>query len=105
MLTANTHGKQEAVDAALGFSAHVIQRGMVEKEEYVRSLGPDNVVAIGNGANDTAMCEIAALGIAVIGSEGAAASLIAHADIVVADIRDAFALILNPARVRATLRK
>jgi soluble P-type ATPase len=89
----------------LGFNAHIIKGGMQEKAAYVRRLGPDTVAAIGNGANDRAMCEIAALGIAVIGGEGAAASLIASADIVVTDIRDALALLLNPDRVRATLRK
>lgn len=105
MLTANTHGKQEHIDRELGFSAHIIQHGRSEKAQYVQRLGPQHVVAIGNGAIDAAMCEMAALGIAVIGGEGAATSLIVKADIVVNDICDALDLVLNPNRVRATLRK
>ena len=105
LLTANTHGKQEAVDRELGLEAHIIQGGMVEKASYVQGLGAENVAAIGNGANDRLMCELAALGIAVIGGEGAASSIITSADIVVNDIRDALALLLKPNRICATLRR
>ena len=43
------------------------------KSDYVETLGADTVVAMGNGANDAAMIERAALGIAILGPEGAAA--------------------------------
>ncbi len=105
MLTANTHGKQDAIDAILGMKAHIITRGAVEKAEYVQKLGAEHVIAIGNGANDAWMCEVAALGIAVIGPEGAAASVIRSADVVVRDIRDALEMMLWPQRLRATLRR
>ncbi|OPY69136.1 MAG: haloacid dehalogenase-like hydrolase [Syntrophorhabdaceae bacterium PtaU1.Bin034] len=75
-----------------------------EKAKVVRELGPEKIVAIGNGANDAAMLKEAALGIAVMGEEGCAATLIKEADVVVTDIMKAFGLIVHPERLVATLR-
>ncbi|HVN25999.1 MAG TPA: HAD family hydrolase [Syntrophorhabdales bacterium] len=77
----------------------------IDKGELVRQYGPERVVAIGNGANDAMMLREAALGIAIIGEEGAAASLLKEADIVVTDIAHALGLMLQPARIVATLRE
>jgi len=63
------------------------------------------VVAIGNGANDAAMLQEAALGIAVLGPEGLAAEALLAADVVVASIEDALDLLLRPHRLVATLRE
>ena len=51
---------------------HTVETG-ADKAQYVAGLGSDRCVAIGNGANDASMLELAALGIAVLGPEGAAA--------------------------------
>lgn len=51
-----------------------------------------------------AMDKVAAVGVAVIEAEGCAVEAIGAADIVVRTILDAFALITNPDRIRATLR-
>jgi phosphoserine phosphatase len=67
-------------------------------------MGAENVVAIGNGVNDSLMLKKAALGIVVIGGEGAAQKTIKEADIVVKDIHDALGLLLNRLRLIATLR-
>jgi soluble P-type ATPase len=75
-----------------------------QKEAYVRNLGPEQVVAIGNGNNDRLMLKAARLGIAVIEGEGCAVSSLANADIAVRNIRDALGLLLNPKRCTATLR-
>jgi len=75
-----------------------------EKAKVVRELGPEKVVAIGNGANDAAMLKEAALGVAVIGDEGCASAVIKEADIVVADTVKALGLIMHPERILATLR-
>lgn len=76
-----------------------------EKAEFVRRLGPMQVVAVGNGRNDTQMLKEAALGIAVIGAEGASPETIAAADVVCTDINDALDLLLAPRRLSATLRR
>ncbi len=60
---------------------------------------------MGNGYNDHLMVKEAALGIAVIGREGAARETISNANVVVNELVDALDLILKPFRHQATLRK
>ncbi|HAQ64697.1 MAG TPA: ATPase P [Bacteroidales bacterium] len=76
----------------------------VQKAAYVESLGPCNCMVIGNGRNDRLMLQKAALGVAVIGPEGAAVSALFAADVVVTDILDAIDLIRIPSRLIALLR-
>ncbi len=104
MLTADTHGRQEIIDKTLGFEAQRIPTS-AGKTRYVLDLGADKVVAIGNGANDAGMLRAAAIGIAVMGSEGLAVDALDAADIVVPNILIAFDLLLNPRRMVATLRR
>lgn len=75
------------------------------KRDFVRGLGPKRTIAIGNGYNDSLMLKEAALGIAVIGPEGAARETILNADVVVTDVLHALELILKPLRYKATLRR
>ena len=108
LLTADTHGKQAEIDRQLEFTADRLQPGGHEREQkadYVRALGAHKVVAIGNGGNDVDMLKAAALGIAVIGHEGAAFETLAAADVVTYDVIDAIGLLLNPKRLVATLRR
>ncbi len=74
------------------------------KQRYIEALDPVRVVAIGNGRNDCAMLRTAALGIAVIGPEGACGKTLAAADVVVAAPAAALDLLLKPSRLIATLR-
>ena len=108
LITADTHGKQVEIDRVLGFTADRMRPGGHEREQkadYVRDLGESNVVAIGNGGNDVDMLKAAAIGIAVIGREGAAFEALAAADVVARDVVDAIGLLLNPKRLIATLRR
>jgi len=76
-----------------------------QKRRFVEGLGASLVVAIGNGANDRQMLEAAALGIAVLGSEGLALAALTAADVVAGSIQDALDMLLNPQRLVATLRR
>ena len=108
LLTADTHGKQAGIDRQLQLTADRLKPGGYEREqkaEYVRALGAHKVVAIGNGANDVDMLRAAALGIAVIGHEGAASEVLSAADVVTHNIFDALGLLIHPRRVIATLRR
>ena len=67
------------------------------------SLGK-NTAAFGNGFNDIQMFDKAVLSIATIEKEGMCSKLISHSDIVVYSILDAFDLLLNANRLKATLR-
>jgi soluble P-type ATPase len=108
LLTANTHGRQSEIDAVLGLTGVVLKSGQPEAEQksaFVRGLGAGGVCAIGNGANDAAMLESAALAIAVLGPEGLAADAMRNADLIAADINQALDLLLKPSRLVATLRR
>jgi soluble P-type ATPase len=76
----------------------------IQKEDYIKKFGPDHVAAVGNGNNDRRMLHAARLGIAVIEGEGASAQAVMAATIVVKSIADAFDLLLNTTRCKATLR-
>jgi soluble P-type ATPase len=103
LLTAGTHGNLPELEKALGFPLHVIHRGD-EKVRYVQQLGPDHVIAFGNGINDTSMLRLAMLGIAVLTTEGVAIRALQAADVLVHSPLDAIDLLLKPKRLIATLR-
>jgi len=107
LLTADTHGRQTLIDQQLNMEAVRIQAGneAQQKAEYVRHLGAEHVVAIGQGANDAAMLKTAAIGICLLSQEGAAVETLTAADLVVPDIFTALELLEKPLRIVATLRK
>lgn len=103
VLTADTFGTAREALKSLPVEVRIIGNG-AEKAEAVSAMGPEEVIAIGNGRNDMPMMEVAGLSVAVLGPEGAAADLLACADVVTRDIGDALDLILHPLRLKATLR-
>jgi P-type E1-E2 ATPase len=107
LLTADTHGQQSAIDEQLGLLAVRIPKGdeSQAKAEYVNQLGPDAVVAIGQGKNDEGMLQEAAIGIAVLSQEGLALGALQSADVLATDILSALDLLEHPVRLVATLRK
>jgi P-type E1-E2 ATPase len=107
MLTANTHGRQALIDEQLNLKATLIQAGNepAQKAEFVRKLGAETVIAIGQGANDADMLKTAALGICVMSREGVAVETLNAADLVVPDIFAALDLLDKPVRIVASLRK
>ncbi|MBN1416134.1 MAG: hypothetical protein JW973_13615 [Bacteroidales bacterium] len=107
VITADTFGNSQKELKGIACS-HVIiplSEQDVEKARYIEQLGGKHVVAIGNGQNDTLMLRESALGIMVIQQEGASGKLFNEADIVCTSILDALNLLLNPLRIKATLRK
>jgi len=102
LLTGDTYGTGARIAEELGLTIHTIQTGE-DKAAMVRRL-EGGVAALGNGMNDVLMLRQAELGIAVIGPEGAAASAVQAADIVVPSIQAGLGLLLNPRRIVATLR-
>lgn len=106
VITADTHGTVRKKLTGLPCSLHIIGPGEQDeqKDAYVRSLGAEQTVTIGNGRNDSLMLKTAILGVALVQSEGASMAAILQADIICNDIRDAFDLLLKPDRLKATLR-
>jgi len=106
VLTADTFGGVEKKLSDIPCKIHILPVEAQDKGkmEYVDRLGADRAVCIGNGRNDVIMLKKAALGIAVLQDEGAVASAVLSADIVVTDILFALDLITNHMRLTATLR-
>lgn len=106
VITADTHGTVGRKLTGLPCSLKIIgPKGQdSQKETFVRSLGRQQVAAVGNGRNDGLMLKTAELGIALVQEEGASVSAILQADLVCTDILSAFDLLLSPRRLIATLR-
>ena len=107
MLTADTHGKQASIDQQLNLTAVRIKPGNEagQKADYVRQLGAETVIALGQGANDAGMLKEAALGICVFSLEGTAGETLLSADLVAPDVNTALDLLNKPLRITASLRK
>lgn len=107
LITADTHGRQEAIDNRLNLKAVRIQPGEErrQKEAFVHQLGAEKVVAIGQGANDAGMLKAAAIGICVLSPEGTSVEALMAADLFAKDILTALELLEKPMRLVATLRK
>ena len=106
VLTADTFGNArrslEGIKCELSILAPDAQD--IAKLEYVKGLGAEYAVCVGNGRNDQLMLREAALGIAVILEEGAAVATLIAADIACTHIVRALELLKNPLRLIATLR-
>ena len=106
VITADTFGsvKKALEDIDCKLAVIPLDHQDVAKLEYVKNLGCEQIVSMGNGVNDRLMLKASALGVAVIQGEGAVFETIASADIVCTDILSALSLLTNPLRLIATLR-
>jgi P-type E1-E2 ATPase len=106
IITSDTYGNIDTEGNTIGFS--IIKVGKegsgAEKAKIIKELGPEKIVAIGNGSNDVLMLKEAALGIGVIGEEGCSKDVLKEADFVVKNVTDALSILLHPERIVATLR-
>jgi soluble P-type ATPase len=106
ILTADTFGSVQKEMTGIPCEVAVIgkENQTQAKADFVRRLGLQNTVAVGNGRNDALMLKETVLGIAVIHEEGTAVETLLAADIVTHSILDALDLLLLPLRLTATLR-
>ncbi len=106
LLTADTFGTVRDQVAHLPADLVVIPLGdqALAKCEFMRGLGCEHTVAVGNGRNDRLMLREAALGIAVLLAEGVAVEALLAADVLAPGILEALDLLLVPAALTATLR-
>ncbi|WP_035293298.1 HAD family hydrolase [Clostridium sp. KNHs214] len=106
VLTADTNGSvaQQCRDLPVNIEIFAKGDALEEKKNVVERLGADNTIAVGNGRNDIDMFKSSELSIAILGSEGCYSKTLLEADIVVNSSVDAVELLLNPNRIKATLR-
>jgi len=106
VITADTFGFVKTQLTELPCKIVILTEGNqdIQKMEYVESLGVESCISIGNGRNDGKMLKVSVLGIAVILEEGASTETLLSSDIVTSDINSALNLLLNPLRLKATLR-
>jgi soluble P-type ATPase len=101
-------GEKEAVEDMLrNVKAETVyfKEGRVsqEKLDFIRRLGTERTIAVGNGADDALMIAEAGIGICVISKEGTSTEMLRHAKVVFSNILDALDFMLKPLRQTTTL--
>jgi len=105
LVTGNIHGNLALIAGQLGVKMYCVPAGQEKKAKaaYVHSLGSENVVAIGQGANDADMLKEAIIGICVLSPEGLSIDAMISADVMACDVLQALNLLENPLRLVGTL--
>lgn len=109
VVTADSYGTAEKELAGIT-KPHLLQTGRhdIEKADYVSQFKLEHVAAFGNGNNDRLMLKAVKEGggvaIAVDNGEGCATDAIWNANLFVTGAGNALDLLLDPVRLKATLR-
>lgn len=106
ILTADTYHQaaEQCKDMPVTLEIFDVDNAALSKREIVNNIDSKLTMTIGNGNNDVEMFEESILSVAVIGDEGCAVKAIFAADIITNNMDDAIDLLLNPHRIKATLR-
>lgn len=110
ILTADTFGTVERELGSLPLSIHLLEVGGqdLQKEKFAAAMEPVRVAALGNGNNDRlllrAVREGGGLAIAVDNGEGCAVDALQNANLFISGAESALDLLLEPDRLKATLR-
>ncbi len=107
LLTADTFGKGKEISDFLGIKMHKLEGKDedIEKLNFIKKLGSENCIAMGNGNNDALMLKESALGISIIGEEGLSSLTLKNSDIIFKDINNALESLIKNKRIVATLRR
>lgn len=106
VITADTYGSVEKELSATRCEVIKIPECNqdISKLEFVKKLGSDNTLAVGNGRNDKLMLKEAVLGIGLLQGEGIYTGSLLASDIVLTSVLDVFGFLKNRNRLVATLR-
>jgi len=105
VITGDIHGTAEKLLADHKCKVHVVDieekesTQLEQKKSLVEALGAPNVIAYGNGANDTLMLKTAAVGIHVCEQEGGSVAALKESTVTVNSILDGLDLLLFPKRI------
>jgi len=106
IITADTFGMVQEELKGVYCTIHILS-GLdhdLQKEEYIQRIGSDKVVALGNGNNDRRMLKLASIGVVVTEGEGCSVDALMAANVQVRTAIEGLDLLLNPKRLKATLR-
>ena len=107
ILTADTHGTVQTEVKDIPCQVTVLPAGtnhIEAKRDLAAQIGAEVSVAMGNGRNDFRMLGICAVGICILGEEGASFQSLSNADIICPSVLSALDLLLYPKRLIATMR-
>lgn len=106
VVTADEFGTAREELKGIDCSVHIIQGEDLDaqKAEFVSKLGAERTATMGNGTNDRKMLKVSRIGIIVVGREGCAVEALLAADVQVTSAVDGIDLLLNPKRLKATLK-
>lgn len=104
LVSADTFGTLDQIAHTMPVAPVKVSAGG-EKLAVLEKLGAEWCAVIGNGTNDALALAAAALGIVVIGPEGASIRALQAADLVCGSVTAALDLLLDPKALSATLRQ
>ena len=106
VLTSDTFGTAKTELSDIKCETHILEGEFhdLQKEEHLEKLGALSVVAFGNGNNDRKMLRVSRIGIAVTEGEGSAVDILMAGDVHVTSILNGLDMLLNPKKLKATLR-
>jgi soluble P-type ATPase len=103
LVSGDTFGTLDELAVKLDIPASRVATGE-DKLEVLERLGRERCAVVGNGTNDALVLEAAALGIAVVGPEGASGAAVRSAEVLCRSVLEALDLLLDPRALGATLR-
>ncbi len=106
VITADTYGTVKKELENTNCEVIVIPNSQQDicKLEFVKELGLQDTLSVGNGRNDKLMLKETVLGIAILQDEGLCTETLLNSDILVKSIFDVFGFLKDSNRLIATLR-
>ena len=106
VITADTYGtvKKELENTKCEVIVIPNSQQDISKLEFVKELGLQYTLSVGNGRNDKLMLKETVLGIAILQDEGLCTETLLNSDILVKSIFDVFGFLKDSNRLIATLR-
>lgn len=106
IITADTYGTVEK--ELEGIECKLIKiskfKQDISKLDFIKKLGSDVTLSIGNGRNDKLMLKESVLGISILQDEGLCVETLLNSDVLVKSIFDIFGYLNDVNRLIATLR-
>jgi soluble P-type ATPase len=107
IVTADTFKTVENAFKNTVINVHIIGKNneSQDKKEFIKKVGSNKTIALGNGRNDELMLKEAIISIAVLNDEGISVKTLNNADFLIKDINNFFDMIDEPKKLIAILRK